>query len=110
MKTCPLCQGTGQVPDAPVTELSVKELVPVPKPKAGDSFIDPAFGTRITRISDAEAHGVPFIATEYSTIHCWNSDLSRLLLVMHDHFGMWDENGRFIHSLLIPADAEPRWS
>src|SRR5688572_19387781 len=110
MKPCPTCLGTGQVPDAPVTETSTKELVHVEKPKVGESFIDPVFGSRITRISDAEAHGEPSIATEYPTVSPWNADYSRLLLVHHDHFGLYDENGKFIHSLLIPADAEPRWS
>jgi len=72
-------------------------LVP---PPVGQSYLDPVFGTSIRRISDAlnqpnsrNVGSVPFIATEYSTMSPFNLDNSRLLLVHHSYFAVYDGAG-----------------
>ena len=91
-------------------------LVP---PAAGQSYLDPVFGTSIRRISDAlnqpnsrNVGSVPFIATEYSTMSPFNVDDSRLLLVHHSYFAVYDGEGRYQKDLPMDATAssEPRWS
>jgi len=82
----------------------------VMQPTWGNTYTDPVFGTKVRRISDAEVQGSESIATEYSTVNPWNAGRTRLLLVHHDRFGMYDADGEFIHSIpIIPAGSEPRW-
>lgn len=78
-------------------------------PGAGQSYVDGLSGLTVTRLSDAAARGVPSVATEYSSAQPFSGGL--LLLVHHDHFGLWyaDGNG-FVSDLPLRADAEPRWS
>jgi hypothetical protein len=60
----------------------------LPKPAPGASYTDPAFGTKITRITAADpsegANAV--IKTNYSTMPAWNADGSLILL--------WHRGGR----------------
>src|SRR2546428_11636697 len=56
-------------------------------PAAGESYIDPAFGTSITRVSDAmhtpytaDTGMVGLIVNEYSTMSPFNSDNSRMVV------------------------------
>lgn len=48
------------------------------KPEPLKSFIDPAFGTKVTRISDTQLGEV--VKPQYNTIQAWNSDETRILL------------------------------
>ena len=88
-------------------------------PPAGQNYLDPVFGTAIRRISDAlnqpnsrNVGSVPFIATEYSTMSPFNLDNSRLLLVHHSYFAVYDGAGQYLKDLPFDATAssEPRWS
>src|SRR3989304_2353116 len=56
----------------------------VAKPTAGSSYIDPVFGTLVTRISNAQpAEGTnAVIKTTYSTMRGWNADDS-LIMAWH---------------------------
>src|SRR3990170_1299203 len=61
----------------------------VAKPTAGGSYVDPAFGTLITRISNAQpAEGTnAVIKTTYSTMRGWNADESLIIA--------WHRGGRY---------------
>jgi hypothetical protein len=61
-----------------VTDTANHPMTPVARPAPGQSLIDPEFGTRIVRITDARRGGV--IRPMYSTIPAWNCDESLLLL------------------------------
>jgi len=54
----------------------------LPKPAPGQSYVDPAFGTKITRITNADPAEGPraVIKTLYSTMRGWNADGSLILL------------------------------
>ncbi len=60
----------------------------LPKPAPGESYTDPAFGTKITRITAADPSegGNAVIKTNYSTMPAWNADGSLILL--------WHRGGR----------------
>ena len=53
-----------------------------PKPKLGESFVDPQFKTRVTRITDVEAETGKLGVRKpmYSTVPAWNADESLLIL------------------------------
>jgi hypothetical protein len=100
--------------EAVVRPVTYDVLVP---PAVGESYLDPAFGTAIRRISDARhqpdaynARNLDFIAHEYSTMSPFNQDDSRLLLVHQSYFALYDGEGRYLRDLPIPATSEPRWS
>jgi hypothetical protein len=88
-------------------------------PSQGGSFVDPAFGTSIQRISDA-AHArnadgggfLTWIMVEYSTMSPFNQDDSLALLVHQSYFALYDSAGRYIRDLPLEVNAssEPRWS
>ena len=91
-------------------------LVP---PPAGQSYIDPVFGTVVRRISDArnqpdaaDTGNLGLIVNEYSTMSPFNQDDSRLLLQHQSYFALYDGQGRYQHDLPfeISAGSEPRWS
>jgi hypothetical protein len=88
-------------------------------PASGASYVDPAFGTRIKRLSDAMnmtdnagRGGLTSVGTEYSTASPFNSDNSRLILVHQSYFGLYDGNGTYLRDLpfAVNASTEPRWS
>ncbi|MBI2469446.1 MAG: hypothetical protein HYV62_16760 [Candidatus Rokubacteria bacterium] len=88
-------------------------------PAAGVSYLDATFGTAITRLSNApqqpnaaDTGTVPFIANEYATMSPLNADSSRLLLVHHSYFALYEPLGTFLRDLPleITAASEPRWS
>jgi hypothetical protein len=86
-------------------------VVPVAPPRAGDTYVDPGFGTRVTRVSDAGTG--PGIVPEYSKIQPFNANGSRLLLRRTDAtWALYD--GRTLRSLgsagLPGGEIEPRWS
>src|ERR1022692_4477109 len=88
-------------------------------PRSEASYVDPAFGTSIKRISDAlhtadAANGgmLQWIENEYSTAAAFNSDNSRLILLHNSYFGLYDGSGAFLGNLPfeIAGLSEPRWS
>lgn len=61
-----------------VTDHGPHPMQPLAKPAPGQSYIDPAFGTKVTRVTDqfwAES-GNRVIKTMYSTMQAWNADES----------------------------------
>ena len=88
-------------------------------PSPGSSYVDPVFGSTITRISNSRvepdvAKGVgtlSFISNEYSTMSPFNADNSRTLLLHFSYFALYDGAGRFTKDLIkVCASCEPRWS
>jgi len=79
------------------------------KPRPGSSYIDPVFGSKITRITDASKNSSGIIKTMYSTMQAWNSDESRLIL-WHRGSGHYLYHGKtyaLIEQLdVVPADIE----
>ncbi len=114
---CPSGWSFAYVSDAEVyAPLSYAYFVP---PNVGGSYLDPAFGTAITRISDARATPnaadtgtLPFITPEYATVSPFNGDDSLLLLQHVSYFALYDGQGRYLRDLPfeINASSEPRWS
>jgi len=87
-------------------------------PASGSSYVDPVFGSTITRMSNSQvepdvAKGVgtlPFISNEYSTMSPFNADHSRILGLHFSYFALYDGSGRFTKNLKVCASCEPRWS
>ena len=85
----------------------------VPKPRPGESYRDPAFGTRVTRITAADPRDGEnaVIKPMYSTMPAWNADES-LLLLWHRGRGHELYEGeapyRFLRTLALrsPTDIE----
>lgn len=67
--------------------LEPRPMQPLPKPRAGEEYQDPAFGTRVTRISHAvELDGEnAIIKPMYSTVPAWSADERYLLLWSRAH-------------------------
>jgi hypothetical protein len=88
-------------------------------PARGGSYVDPAFGSTVKRISAAKdttssiSNGnLGMVTNEYATMSPFNSDNTRLILQHDSYFGLYDGNGAFIKDLpfVVNAGAEPRWS
>jgi hypothetical protein len=88
-------------------------------PAAGQTYVDPAFGTSIRRITNAlntpnsaDTGTVADINNEYATMSAFNGDNSRLLLTHRSYFALYDGDGRYLNDLPfeITAASEPRWS
>jgi hypothetical protein len=88
-------------------------------PAAGETYLDPAFGTSIRRISNAlntrnaaDTGPLALIGNEYATMSPFNIDNSRLLLTHQSYFALYDGDGRYLNDLPfeITAASEPRWS
>jgi hypothetical protein len=88
-------------------------------PEAGRSYIDPTFGTVITRLTDArhtpnaaDSGNLPLINNEYSTMSPWSEDNTHLLLVHHSYFALYDGQGRYVKDLPfdVNSSSQPRWS
>lgn len=74
-----VCASLGLVGDRKARRLSH----PFPRLKVGGEFIDPAFGTRIRRISDVIGDGRglnAIVKPAYSTIAAWNADESLMIV------------------------------
>jgi len=61
-----------------ITDARPHPIKPLAKPAPGETVIDPVFGTRITRITNADPGMV--IKPLYSTVPAWNADESYLIL------------------------------
>ncbi len=77
--------------DGLVTDREQRVVKKIPKPAPLGSYQDPAFGTKVTRISAARPGGV--VKTMYNTIQAWNADESRLILY---HAGK-EESGHHLY-------------
>ncbi len=64
--------------DNRVTDREMRTVPYLAKPAPMGSYIDPAFGTQVTRISGAEQGEV--VKTMYNTVQAWNADESKLIL------------------------------
>jgi hypothetical protein len=91
-------------------------LLPI---SAGEAYVDPVFGTRIKRITDArstpntaDVGNLTFVINEYSNVAPFNSRGTRLLLQHGGYFALYDELGGYLRDLPleIGAISEPRWS
>ncbi|MBI2566983.1 MAG: PKD domain-containing protein [Candidatus Schekmanbacteria bacterium] len=88
-------------------------------PSRGASYVDPAFGTSVKRLSDALATtsslssgSLTYVVNEYSSMSAFNSDSSRLLLQHDSYCALYDGNGNYVRDLpfSINSGSEPRWS
>jgi hypothetical protein len=88
-------------------------------PAAGESYVDPVFGSTIKRMSNSlkepnrtmgSGATLPFISGEYSSMSPYNSDNSRILGLHFSYFGLYDGAGSFTKNLNVCASCEPRWS
>jgi len=82
----------------------VVSVTPIVVPLAGGSYVDPAFGTTVTRITATGS----WCAPDYSTFCPFNADQSRYLLVNVDHFVLM--GGTSPVDLPIGASCDPRLS
>jgi hypothetical protein len=96
-----------------VTNTAAHPMTPLPKPKRGAAYVDPAFGTFITRVTDADPREGQnaVIKTLYATMPAWNADESLLILWHREHgheLYQGDEPYGFIRSLPLqsPTDIE----
>jgi hypothetical protein len=82
-------------------------------PAKGQTYVDPAFGCPVRRISDGMADFRDRVHHEYATMSPFNRDDTRILLHTCCEFFVADRHGTVIvppGTLRIPASAEPRWS
>jgi len=75
------------------------------KPEVGVPYIDPVFGTKITRVSDSEKMGTDVIKPVYSTIQAWNADESRFFL-WHREKGHYLYDGKS-YQMIKPLQFHP---
>lgn len=76
-------------------------------PSVGQSFLDPSFGTRITRVSEGGAYH------EYATMSPFNSDESLVLLQLSTGYWLVDRAGTVVRTagdLALNASARAKWS
>lgn len=73
-----LALGSNNLCATRVTDRDPRIVEKIAKPAFLETYQDPAFGTPVTRISDAKPGGV--IKTMYNTIQAWNADESKLIL------------------------------
>jgi hypothetical protein len=101
--TIDLCDGL-------ITDRRPRVVSPLPKQPVGQEFRDPAFGTRLRRLTDSRPGAI--VTPMYSTVPAWNADESLLILYHTDgnHSGHSLYDGKtyhFIRELEIrPADIE----
>ena len=98
-----LCQGYR------VNDKANRPMSALARPAPGSSYIDPSFGSKITRITDSSAIASGIIKTMYNTIQAWNADESRMILWHRGdgHHLYHGKNYSHIEKLNIaPADLE----
>src|SRR4051794_10648011 len=90
-----------------------RPLQPAPVPTVGRpgylvSYLDPTYGTQVTRVSDQTAMGVdlpasPWIRNAYAKRQVWNADGTLLLLDMQSPMVLLDGHTyRFLRTVDIP--------
>ncbi len=91
----------------------LKEIEKVSTPEKGQSVVDPAFGTCITRATDHKNEPpVGFARNDYSRRQAFNADNTKFIIYANNgHWHLYDTNTlRYIKQLNGPAaDAELQW-
>jgi hypothetical protein len=86
-----------------VTDKTVRAVPEMARPALLTPVVDPAFGSRLIRITDAGERGV--VKPVYSTIQAWNADES-LLLLWHREKGHQLYDGRtYTHLRDLPLES-----
>jgi len=85
-----LVLGSLVVSAQPVTNHLALPMPDLAKPPAGSSIMDPVFGSRLLRITDAAAAGFPGAFPQYAKRQAWNVDESLLLTVGDSTFDLYD--------------------
>lgn len=95
-----------------VSDKLPRNITPLPKPAVGQTIIDPAFNTKITRISAPIGLGSDAIVKPlYSTMQSWNNNETKLI-IWHRNVGYAIHNGQapyaFDHLAILdsPTDIE----
>jgi hypothetical protein len=93
-----------------ITDKNPRAIVSLSKPAVGQTIIDPAFGTKITRISAPLGVGDNAIVKPlYSTMQAWNSDETKLI-IWHRGVGYAIHNGQppyaFDHMAIFDAPTD----
>jgi len=97
-----------------ITDMEVRQPVPLSEPPARTPFRDPVFGTCLVRVTDRKADlgpndRSPGLKNEYSRIQSFNADGSRLVALGTD--GAWYlYDAATLRPLgSIPIEIDPRW-
>jgi len=100
---------------AQVTSHDVVVELPLSKSVVGETYIDSAFGTKVTRLTDAVADGAAGYVCYYSKLDPFNADESKILFYQHE-IGWWwvydlqDKTQTRIKQIFNPqTDPQPRW-
>jgi len=92
-----------------VNDLSNRPMTSLTKPAPGASYIDPVFGSKVTRITNSDSITSGVAKTLYSTIQAWNADESRMILY-HRGAGHYLYNGKTYSQIeqldIVPSDIE----
>ena len=99
---------------------SIYTVPALAQPGVGQSYVDPVFGSTITRLTDSahspdNARGSGFLNTirpEYPTVCPWSAGNAWLILQHGSYFGLYTGAGGYVSDLpfSISASSEPRWS
>jgi len=84
----------GLAAEAPVIHTNVVEMAEIPRPGYLESYVDPVFGSHVTRITGEPGTAIPDISGEWHTVArhgyskdaAWNCDQSMLLLRRHNGY------------------------
>lgn len=92
-----------------INDKTNRPMTPLSKPLPLQTYTDPVFNSKITRVSNADSIASGVIRTLYSTIQAWNADESRMIL-WHRGDGHYLYNGQtyaLIEKLnVVPTDIE----
>jgi hypothetical protein len=90
-----------------ITDKAVHASTSVTKPAAGQSFVDPQFGTTIRRITNVGSGGV--LKPMYSTTQAWNADESYMILYHTSNVSGRHElyQGKAPYSFIKVLDIDP---
>lgn len=100
----PTAEGAGITnPNTIIPEPSLS----LPAPKV--PYTDPAFGTQIVRLLDAQAGGYSYAVPIYAQLQSWNANGTRILLALSNHYYILDATTYAILDEVWTISA-PRWS
>ena len=90
-------------------DLSNRPMPALTRPQPGESYQDPMFGSKITRVTDAGSISSGVMRNLYSTIQAWNADETKMIL-WHRGDGHYLYDGMSYELIsrldIIPADIE----